>query len=169
MVACRGLQCAAQRCTQDGPTAAVRPQAEAREPGDWRRAFEPQTFRPPELRCSEDAVEAQSLDLLALGESVREGAITDLHGEMRGLLLRTPHPECTLLCMVDAAKNWKKARILDQKVVLNPPEILDVFCSIKIPDDTDFRSNTEYPGGADSGGGDGRDFRRQRERACPDD
>jgi hypothetical protein len=79
------------------------------------------------------------------------------------------HPECTLLCTVDAAKNWKKARILDQKVVLNPPEILDVFCSIKIPDDTDFRSNTEYPGGADSGGGDGRDFRRQRERACPDD
>ena len=37
------------------------------------------------------------------------------------------HPEFTLMCMVDAAKNWKKARILDQKVVLNPPEILDVF------------------------------------------
>ena len=79
------------------------------------------------------------------------------------------HPEVTLMWMVDAAKNWKKARILDQKVVLNPPEILDVFCSIKIPDDTDFRSNTEYPGGADSGDGDGRDFRRQCERACPDD
>ena len=71
----------------------VRPQAEAREPGDWRRAFEPQTSRPPELRCSEDAGEPRSLDLLALGESVREGAITDVHGEMRGLLLRTPEEQ----------------------------------------------------------------------------
>ena len=93
LVARRRLPGAASGCTQDGPTVAVRPHAEVRKPGEGRRASGPQASRPPEPRCPEDVVEAHSFDPLALGGSVHEGAITDVHGNMGGLLLRKPEEQ----------------------------------------------------------------------------
>ncbi len=55
------------------------------------------------------------------------------------------HPEGILLCKVDPQKNWEQVRTADQKAVLNPPLILDLFRSLEIPADTDFRRNREYP------------------------
>jgi anaerobic selenocysteine-containing dehydrogenase len=55
------------------------------------------------------------------------------------------HPEGVLLCKVDPEKNWEQVRTADQKAVLNPPPLLDLFRSLVIPADTDFRRNREYP------------------------
>ncbi|MFI5398223.1 MAG: molybdopterin-dependent oxidoreductase [Candidatus Binatia bacterium] len=55
------------------------------------------------------------------------------------------HPEGVLLCKVDPNRNWEQVRTADQKAVLDPPAILDLFHGLKIPADTDFRKNREYP------------------------
>ena len=55
------------------------------------------------------------------------------------------HPEGALLCKVDPERNWEQVRTADHKAVLNPPAILDMFRSLVIPADTDFRRNREYP------------------------
>ena len=55
------------------------------------------------------------------------------------------HPEGVLLCKVDPERNWEEVRTADHKAVLNPPAILDMFRSLVIPADTDFRKNREYP------------------------
>jgi anaerobic selenocysteine-containing dehydrogenase len=55
------------------------------------------------------------------------------------------HPEGVLLCRVDPERNWEQVRTADQKAVLNPAAILDLFRGLEIPADTDFRKNREYP------------------------
>jgi anaerobic selenocysteine-containing dehydrogenase len=55
------------------------------------------------------------------------------------------HPEGVLLCKVDPARNWEQVRTADNKAVLNPPAILDMFRALAIPADTDFRRNRDYP------------------------
>ncbi len=55
------------------------------------------------------------------------------------------HPEGVLLCRVDPERNWQQVRTVDQKAVLNPPLILDLFRGCAIPADTDFRKNRQYP------------------------
>ena len=55
------------------------------------------------------------------------------------------HPEGVLLCKMDAEKNWEQVQTADKKAVLDPPEILDMFRKVRIPKDTDFRRNQQFP------------------------
>ncbi len=55
------------------------------------------------------------------------------------------HPEGLLLCRVDPDDNWRQVRTADNKAILDAPEILDLFHAVEIPEDTDFRKNSEFP------------------------
>jgi anaerobic selenocysteine-containing dehydrogenase len=55
------------------------------------------------------------------------------------------HPEGVLLCRVDPAANWELVRTPDKKAVLDTPELLGRFRGLEIPEDTDFRSRSDFP------------------------
>jgi anaerobic selenocysteine-containing dehydrogenase len=55
------------------------------------------------------------------------------------------HPEGVLLCRVDPTENWELVRTPDKKAVLDTPELLDRFRGLEIPEDTDFRTRSEFP------------------------
>jgi anaerobic selenocysteine-containing dehydrogenase len=55
------------------------------------------------------------------------------------------HPEGIFLCRVDPADNWSLVRTPDKKAVLDAPELLDLFRELEIPDDTDFRTDPQFP------------------------
>ncbi|MCP5065248.1 MAG: molybdopterin-dependent oxidoreductase, partial [bacterium] len=84
---------------------------------------------------------AQNRDLLI--EAGTLAAEDDPAEALFGKLLE--HPEGLLLCRTDPDDNWSEVRTPDQKAVLNVPEILVLFRDLKIPDDTDFRKNGEFP------------------------
>jgi anaerobic selenocysteine-containing dehydrogenase len=55
------------------------------------------------------------------------------------------HPEGVLLCRTDPTQNWDTIRTSDKKAVLGIPELMDMFRKLEIPEDTDFRTNAEFP------------------------
>ncbi|MCP5069182.1 MAG: molybdopterin-dependent oxidoreductase, partial [bacterium] len=55
------------------------------------------------------------------------------------------NPQGLLLCRSDPKDNWSQVRTPDQMAVLGVPEVLALFRELEIPDDTDFRKNTEFP------------------------
>jgi anaerobic selenocysteine-containing dehydrogenase len=55
------------------------------------------------------------------------------------------HPEGVLLCRADPEQNWELVRTDDKKAVLDLPELLDRFHKLEIPEDTDFRTNADFP------------------------
>jgi anaerobic selenocysteine-containing dehydrogenase len=55
------------------------------------------------------------------------------------------HPEGASLCTVDPNNNWDQVRTPDKRAVLDPDEILALFRSLEIPDDTDFGKDPQYP------------------------
>jgi anaerobic selenocysteine-containing dehydrogenase len=55
------------------------------------------------------------------------------------------HPEGVLLYRTDPTENWELVRTSDKKAVLDTPEILDRFRDLEVPEDTDFRTRTDFP------------------------
>lgn len=79
-------------------------------------------------------------ELLAAGTITPDGSAPE---EVFQTLL--DHPEGVELCKLDPAANWGNIRTPDQKIVLNAQPVVDLFTTLEIPDDTDFRQNVEYP------------------------
>ncbi|MCP4005575.1 MAG: molybdopterin-dependent oxidoreductase [bacterium] len=55
------------------------------------------------------------------------------------------NPQGLLLCRADPEDNWSQVSHPDKKAVLDTPEVLALFRDLEIPDDTDFRKNSEFP------------------------
>jgi formate dehydrogenase len=55
------------------------------------------------------------------------------------------HPEGVLLCRADPSSNWELVRTPDKKAVLDTSELLDRFRKLEIPEDTDFRTRSDFP------------------------
>jgi len=55
------------------------------------------------------------------------------------------HPEGVLLCRIDPTRNWELVRTPDKKAVLDAPELLDLFRGLEIPEETDFRTRSDFP------------------------
>jgi anaerobic selenocysteine-containing dehydrogenase len=55
------------------------------------------------------------------------------------------HPEGVLLCRVDPTENWELIPTPDKKAVLDTPELLERFRKLEIPEDTDFRTRSDFP------------------------
>ncbi len=55
------------------------------------------------------------------------------------------NPQGVLLCRADPEDNWSHLAHPDKKAVLDTPEVLTLFRELEIPDDTDFRKNSEFP------------------------